>query len=110
MSVGGWLGLARRAGAVAVGSAAVREALRARRAYLVLLATDASAGQRQKLEVLSARSSVPVGVCGDRASLGAAVGAPPTAVVALTRRSFAAKLLEALRADPRENVFAVHRR
>lgn len=101
-----WLGLARRAGAVAAGVAGTRKALRADRAHIVLIAADASEGQRRKLDGLLARRSVPVRIWRDRASLGAAIGSPPVSAVAVTGRSFGRKILEAFESDSQDNEVA----
>lgn len=98
------LGLARRAGAVALGTDAAREAVRRGEAALVLFATDAAPGQVGKIERLLSHGSVPWRRAGTRAELGAALGAPPVTAVGVTRTGFATRLLEELdaEADPRE--------
>ena len=90
------LGLARRAGAVAAGTGRTKQALGSSMAKLVLVATDASAVQLQKLEGLIRRRSVPRAVLGDRVALGAAVGAPPLSAVAVTDARFAEQMLRRL--------------
>ena len=76
---------------------AARRAVREGRARLVLMAEDASAAQLKKLTGLLEHRTVPSHVAGGRDELGAAVGAPPLAAVAITRRDFAERLLERLR-------------
>jgi ribosomal protein L7Ae-like RNA K-turn-binding protein len=90
------LGLARRAGKVAAGTDRSRQALGSRAAKLVLIAADASPVQRRKLEGLIRRGTVPHVVIGDRAALGAAVGAPPLSAVAVTDARFAEQMLRRL--------------
>lgn len=99
-----FLGLARRAGAVVLGTDAVREALRRDSVALVVLATDAAPGQTGKIERRLSHGSVPWRRAGTRAELGAALGAPPMTAVGVTRIGFATRLLEELdaEADPRE--------
>ncbi|MBI4519277.1 MAG: ribosomal L7Ae/L30e/S12e/Gadd45 family protein [Gemmatimonadetes bacterium] len=102
----GLLGLARRAGALAVGTAATREALRLGRARFVLLASDAAGPQRRKLEGLLAASGIPARVCADRAELGAAIGARQASALAVTDPRFAAQLMTLL-AKTEENGLVV---
>jgi len=87
--VHGLLGLARRAGAVAPGTEAVREAIRTGSARLVLLAEDASPGQLDKVRRTLRKNPVRAESVGDRAALGAAVGLAPISALALTSESFA---------------------
>jgi len=86
------LGLARRAGAVATGTEAVRQAVRGGQARLVLFAGDASPVQVEKVEKALNRHAVPRARLGDRASLGAAVGHAPLSAVAVTSASLAGQV------------------
>jgi len=86
------LGLARRAGGVATGTEAVRDAVRGGQARLVLLAGDASPVQLDKVEKALSRRATPWARLGDRASLGAAVGKAPLSAVAVTNASLAEKV------------------
>lgn len=72
------LGLARRAGAVAPGTEAVRQAIRGGEARVVLLAGDASQVQLDKVEKILRTRSIPSARLGDRTTLGAAVGLAPS--------------------------------
>ena len=83
------IGLARRAGAVVTGVSAVREALRAGRAHLVLTAEDASVSQLAKVERLMVHRGVRSQRVGSRVSLGIAVGCGPLTTVAVTDQRFA---------------------
>lgn len=98
------LGLARRAGALVLGAEAVRQSVRDGTSALVILAVDAAAGQTGKIERLLSHGTVPWRRFGSRAELGAALGGPPFAAVAVTLDGFAARLLEELdeSVDPRE--------
>ena len=98
------LGLARRAGALALGSDAVRRALRDGEVRLVILAEDAAAGQVGKIERLAGHGDVPRRTFGTRAELGAAVGGPPLSAVSVSQEGLAVRLLEELDvvAEPRE--------
>ena len=75
---------------------AARRAVREGRALLVLIADDASATQLKKIMGLLEHRPVPRRRIADRVTLGAALGAPPLAAVAITRREFAQAMLERL--------------
>ncbi len=92
----GLLGLARRAGAVVLGTEAVRAAVHADSARLVVFAADAADGQLKKVKGVLRHHPVPVRWVPDRATLGAAVGSGPLAVVAVSGASFAESLARAL--------------
>jgi ribosomal protein L7Ae-like RNA K-turn-binding protein len=94
----GFLGLARRAGAVVPGVDGVRRAVKAGEAAMVLIARDAAAGQVAKVEGVLRHHPVPVRWVPDRATLGRAVGSGPLTVVAITDRSFAEPLERTLSA------------
>ncbi len=98
------LGLARRAGALALGSEAVRQGLRSGTLALVILADDASVAQAQKVERMLVRDAVPWRRFGSRDELGSALGGPLLSAVGVTDHGFATRLLEELDAevDPRE--------
>ena len=83
------LGLARRAGALAHGTEAVREAIRSGEAKLVVLAADASPAQLDKIRRTLGNRPVPQASLGDRAALGGAVGVAPVSAVAVTNASLA---------------------
>lgn len=90
------LGLARRAGAVAPGTEAVRQAIRADKARLVLFATDASRAQLDKIGRTLHERPVPRARLGDRNMLGAAVGLAPLSAVAVTDAPLAERVVEEL--------------
>jgi ribosomal protein L7Ae-like RNA K-turn-binding protein len=77
---------------VVVGTAAVRRALRAGEARLVLTARDASPVQLDKIEGLLRWREIPRIVPGTRAQLGAALGCPPLSAAAVTDKAWAARL------------------
>ncbi|MGD2047030.1 MAG: ribosomal L7Ae/L30e/S12e/Gadd45 family protein [Gemmatimonadota bacterium] len=87
------LGLARRAGAVAPGTDAVRHAIRAGRAHVVLLAGDASPVQLDKIARTMNECSIPTAHVENRETLGAAVGLAPLSAVAVTNASLAEELV-----------------
>jgi ribosomal protein L7Ae-like RNA K-turn-binding protein len=90
------VGLARRAGAVAPGVEAVREAVREGEARLVLLADDASPAQLDKVGRTLAGRPVPTARLGDRAMLGTAVGLGPISALAVTEASLAGRVVDEL--------------
>lgn len=90
------LGLARRAGAVVIGTDAVRRSIRAGEVELVLIAADAAKGQREKITGLLHHREIPWAIVADRMTLGAAVGSGALTAVAVTRKSFAQQLRRGL--------------
>jgi ribosomal protein L7Ae-like RNA K-turn-binding protein len=86
------LGLARRAGAVVPGTAAVRDAIRSGEAKLVLLAGDASPAQLAKIRRTMEGRPVSEASLGSRVDLGAAVGLAPISAVAVTSTPLADRL------------------
>jgi ribosomal protein L7Ae-like RNA K-turn-binding protein len=90
------LGLARRAGAVAHGTEAVRESIRVGEAKLVLLAGDASPAPVKKIRRTMAARPVPQASLGERAALGAAVGTAPISALAVTSTPLADRVLAEL--------------
>ena len=90
------LGLAHRAGAVSLGTGAVREAVRGGSARLVLTAEDASQGQLDKVRPLLEHRGVPERSIGSRADLGTALGRLQLTAIAIENDGFAARILEIL--------------
>lgn len=84
------LGLATRAGRVAVGTRQVLEAARAGELHLALLAEDATANAVGR--VAGPLEGVPVMRRGDKTALGRAVGRGPTAVVGVRDQGLAAEM------------------
>ncbi len=97
------LGLARRAGAVAPGTEAVRRAIREGEAQLILMALDASSVQLEKIRTTLHDRTIPQAVLGDRDMLGAAVGLAPLSAVAVTNASLADRLLAELHGSSGED-------
>lgn len=90
------VGLARRAGAVAPGTEAVRRAIREGEAQLILMATDASSVQLDKIRNTLKEKAIPQRYLGDRNALGEAVGLAPLSAVAITADPLARRLIEEL--------------
>ena len=87
----GLLGIARRAGHILIGFDAVRAALLADKARLVLLAADCSEKTEKELRFAAQGKSCPlIAVTADKAALSAALGLQkPVAVVATDDSGFA---------------------
>ena len=93
------LGMARRAGAVVSGTDAVRAAVRESPVGFAILAEDASATQRKKLEPLLEARGVGFTIRYTRRELGAAVGRPPATAVLVTEAGLAGRIRELLGAS-----------
>lgn len=96
------LGLAMRAGGVAAGVEATRQAIRSGEAGLVLVAGDGAPGQTEKVRRTLAGSGVPHLETESAEAMGAAVGRPPLTAVAVTDASLAGALRRALGGGVRE--------
>lgn len=89
----GMLGLAQRAGKLAVGQEKAAEAVRNGGAVLLLLAEDASANTEKKVRDMSRFYEVPVLSPGDRVKIGSAIGRESAVVAAVTDSGFSQQLL-----------------
>ncbi len=96
------LGLALRAGRLAVGEEPVGAACRAHKAYLLLLACDAADNTiRRAHQFTQAVKTIPLTLPLDKAALGGCLGRESCAMVALTDVGLAAAAAEKLAAlDP----------
>ena len=91
------LGLALRGNNLAVGEEPVKEACKARRAWLVLSADDAADNSVDRAGRMAELGGVPwIRVPWDKETLGRALGRRLCAVAALTDRGLAAALAEKL--------------
>ncbi len=99
--VAGLLGMARRAGRLALGFDAVKATIAARKARLILLASDISPKTEKELRFVSQKveSSVPfVKLDGDKETCARLLGNPrPVAAMALEDQGFADALLKRLK-------------
>ena len=86
------LGLCKRANIVAGGEVAAEEAIRGKKACLVIVAGDASANTKKKFLNSASFYEVPILELGTKADLGRAVGEEIRAVLVVTEAGFAAKL------------------
>ena len=83
------LGLCQRAGKAASGDLAAEQALKKRKADLLILADDASERTREKFLELAARVGVTCYCVGTRDELGDALGKAHRAAVVIQSRDFA---------------------
>lgn len=88
------LSLCRKAGGLTLGADKTEDALRAGRAFAVLLADDASDNTRRNIIRTSAEYGVPVIGGYDAQSIARAVGRSSLAAVGVTIGSFGKRLLE----------------
>ncbi len=102
----GLLGIARRAGHIAIGFDAVKAAIADGRAQLVLLAADRSAKTEKELRYTAQDSPCSIRVlAADKEVLAHALGLQkPVAVAAIDDRGFAAAMLKACGTDTKEDV------
>ena len=99
----GLLGLMRRAGQLATGEEGVRQAVRAGKAKLILLASDASQNAKERAEGFASRAQVPLQVLpADKATLSRAAGVAGGAMFAACDDGFAAALQKKLQTDHTE--------
>ncbi|KIR01518.1 ribosomal protein L7Ae family protein [Lachnospiraceae bacterium TWA4] len=89
------LGLSKKAGKIESGNFCVEKAVKAGKAYLVLIANDASANTKKDIENMCSYYEVPWKFYGDKDSLGTAIGNEYRVCVALTDEGFA-KAIEKL--------------
>ncbi|MGI6106791.1 MAG: L7Ae/L30e/S12e/Gadd45 family ribosomal protein [Lachnospiraceae bacterium] len=87
-----FLGLAEKAGKAETGGFAVDKAVKDGRAYLVIVASDASARTRKSLSDLCAYYHVAMRIYADKETLGAAAGKDGRSCVAITDSGFAKAL------------------
>lgn len=83
------LGLAKRAGKVVSGEFSVEKAVRSGKAYLVIVAEDASANTRKNFTDMCTYYKLPLIFTGTKEALGHAIGCEVRASVAVTDSGFA---------------------
>jgi len=92
--VGNYLGIARKAGQVAAGDLATEQALKAGRAYLLVLAQDISAAAAKELLYMAQKQRVPLLWWPDKISLGLLVGKSQRGALAVLDPGFTAAILK----------------
>ena len=90
------LGLAAKAGAVVSGGFSAEEAVRKRKAQLVLIAEDAQTNTVKKFTDKCSHYTIPFRFYGSKEALGHAVGRESRACIAVMDRGFAASILSKL--------------
>ena len=96
------LSLAARARRVADGEFKALEAVQKRKAYLIILASDASENTVKKFRDKAAYAKIPVAVGESMALMGRAIGKDDRAVIALLDRGFGEALQAKLQDTPLE--------
>jgi ribosomal protein L7Ae-like RNA K-turn-binding protein len=84
------LGFASKAGNLTAGTAAVENAIKKRRVFLVICATDLSAKTIKNFQYLCQVNEVQFYCYGTRAELGKWIGLPERGIIGITARQFAA--------------------
>ena len=90
------LGLAQKAGKMASGEFSVHNAVRSGKAWLVIVAEDASANTKKKMTDMTAFYEIPICFLGTKDSLGAAIGKEYRSMAAVLDENFAAAVLKKL--------------
>ncbi|MGI6085660.1 MAG: L7Ae/L30e/S12e/Gadd45 family ribosomal protein [Acetivibrionales bacterium] len=89
-----FIGLAKKAGAVLTGEGLSEQAVKRGKAYLVLVAEDASLNTRKKIETALYGSNIPLVEFGHKYKLGQMLGKTYFSIICITDRSFAIRIKE----------------
>jgi len=98
-AIRGFLGLALRARGLAIGSREVRTGMRRGELRLILLSTDGSARERERLLRVAEEERVEARSTGSSEELGAAIGRGAVGVLGIRDRHLAAGILRRLDDD-----------
>lgn len=93
------LSLCQRAGELVSGELSAEKALRASRAYLIIIAQDAANNTKEKFKKKAFYYNVPTAVCSDMQKLGHSIGKDCRAVIAVCNANFAEKIKELIDVD-----------
>lgn len=88
------LGLAARMRGIAFGEGAAKDAIKAGKAYLVIVAADASDNTKKKFHNSCEFYSVRMIECGDKGTLGRQTGREFAVVLAITNQNIADELVK----------------
>lgn len=99
MTIGDRLGLARRAGKIISGDIAVKKAVMAKKARLIIVAADAAARTREELTAIANSNNVMAITWGSKAELGMIAGKTPRSAVVLLDENMAQGILGALKGE-----------
>ncbi len=91
-----WLGLARKAGALAPGTHQAEMAIKDGRARVLIIAADAGAAVYRKYHLWAQNYAVPVVQAGTKSDLGRAIGMGPHAILAISDPKLAERVLAAV--------------
>lgn len=94
MSIGGMLGLAKRANKLISGDLAVKKALSARKVKLLVVADDTAVRTKKELNVIAALNDIPTITWGSKLELGLQTGRSPRSAVALVDEGIARAVFE----------------
>ena len=97
------LGLATRAGKIKSGSFLTEQAVKAGKAYLVLIAGDASENTKKKLSNMCSFYEVPARFYADQDTLGHAIGKEFRVSVTVTDAGFADEIEKQLKTEEETN-------
>ncbi len=86
------IGLARKAGQVAIGHAAVEAAVKKGRAKLVIIANDAAQNTKDRFKITGKRANIACAYAGDKSTWGQLFGRESAAVFAILEKGFAAAI------------------
>jgi ribosomal protein L7Ae-like RNA K-turn-binding protein len=89
-----FIGLARKAGAVCPGETLSAQAVKQKRAYLVLVTGDASDNTKEKIKTVVYGTDIPLLQFGEKAKLGKMLGKVFFSVIAITENRFAQRIME----------------
>jgi ribosomal protein L7Ae-like RNA K-turn-binding protein len=87
-----FIGLARKAGAVAMGEALAEQAVKRKKACLVLVTLDASDNTVKKIETALYGSDIPMIRFGNKEDLGHILGKSAFSVIAITDKGFSERI------------------
>lgn len=77
------IGIAKKAGYTISGESLTEKAIQNKKAFIVIIASDASNNTKEKFQKMCYYYKIPIYICGDKASLGHAIGKPYRASIAI---------------------------
>lgn len=90
------LNLCLRARGLVSGDVAVRKAIQSKKAYLILVAKDASPRTVEQFIKIAQPYLIPLAICGSKNDFGRILKKPPRSVVAITDQHFTQGVLRVL--------------
>lgn len=98
-----FIGLARKAGAVALGESMAHQAVKKDAAHLVLITHDASENTRKKIETALYGTNIPALTFGTKERLGQMLGKTFLSVVAITEKGFAERVYKLIEQNQKDD-------